>query len=126
MEGVGRGMRTHEALAGLHEIEEGLLAGHGHGGILVGACGAEVAGGVEHHRVELGEVGGRELRAVLGEDELDVIGGADFSELLLGEAGLAFLIGDHIVLVTRGLGEEEDLALRGVGGERTERQQAEE
>jgi hypothetical protein len=81
---------------------------------------------VEHHGVELREAFGRELRAVLGEHELDIVGGADLEELLLGEAGLPLLVGDHLVLVARGLGEEEDLALRGVGGERAERQQAEE
>ena len=126
MEGIGSGVRAYEALTRLHVVEESLLTGHGHRRVLVAAFGAEVAGGVEHHRVELGQVLRRELRAVLGEDELDVIGGTHFEELLLREAGLALLIGDHLVLVTRGLGEEEDLALRGVGGERAERQQAEE
>jgi len=116
MESVRGGMRADETLPSPHEIEEGLLARQGHRGLLVGARGAEVPGGVEHHRVELRQILWRKLRTILGEDELHAVRGAELEELFLREARLALTIGNDVMFVARGLREEQDLAKGGVGG----------
>ena len=117
VEGVRGGVRTDEALAGLHEVKERLLTGERHRWVLIGPRRAEVTRGVEHHGVKLRQVLRREFGAVLREDEFPVILLTEFAQLLFGKAGHALLVGDDIVLEPRGLGEEQDLTLRGVGGQ---------
>ena len=98
VEGVCGGVRADEALTSLHKVKECLLAGERHRRVLVGPRGAEVTRGVEHHGIKLRQVLGRELRAILREDEFPVILLTEFTQLLLSEAGHTLLVRDDVVL----------------------------
>ena len=120
VEGVTGGMRAHETVPFFHVVKQRLLALFGHRRVLVRAVGAEVASGVEEHRVELSEVVLAELGAVLGEGEFPALLVAQFLKDLLSVAWLATLPGNDRVLVAARLGKEQDpVFLRSGNGERS-------
>ena len=87
-----------ESLAGAHEIKQRLLARRRHGRLLVRARGAQVARGVEKHRVKPREIIFAEFRAVLGEREFPSILFAELEEDFLGMVRLAVLPRNNGVL----------------------------
>src|SRR6185503_287924 len=102
-------MNRDKALALFDRLQEGRLAFLRHRGISVGPDGGQVARRVEDQRVERGEVGLVEERAILRKRELEVVLFPELLEHLLGERGIAGGALDDGVLEARGLREKQDL-----------------
>ncbi len=108
--GVGGGVEADEAFAAANEVEQGLAAGGGSGGV-VGVVKEGQGGAVEDDGVVLGEVLGGDVGGVVGDG--GGVGAGLFAHGLDGGGGER----DGGVDVAGGLAEDKDLAgLPGCGG----------
>ena len=89
-------------------LQERFLASGRHGRIMVAAELGQIAGRIETEGIVFGDIFRCEHRAVLGKREFEVVLLAQRRQDFLRRARLALGLGNHIVLITGGLGEKEN------------------
>ena len=115
---VGGRVRADKTFAATHKIKQRLFAGGRHWRLLVGALAAQIAGGVEKHRVKLREIFRAELRAVLGESKFPAVLRAELKQNFFRKAGLAIFPRNDRVLKAAGFREKQDFLGCRRGGDR--------